>query len=103
MDKDNKNTEVNDTDKKLHISDVSDSKLNNQEIMIKRLRKGSKFNYIDSVERKITKVTGGDGYREFFVDIPFEKDSYNPNPYYTFEEGSDIYFTIGDVNNWNMY
>jgi hypothetical protein len=24
MDKDNKNTEVNDTDKKLHISDVSD-------------------------------------------------------------------------------
>ena len=28
MDKDNKNTEVNNTDKKLHISDVSDSSKN---------------------------------------------------------------------------
>ena len=30
MDKDNKNTELNNTDEKLHISDVSDSDLINQ-------------------------------------------------------------------------
>jgi hypothetical protein len=67
MNKDNKNTELNDTDKKLHISDVSDSKKFSKEDIINNFRtfintKGFDFNttmeekleiYIDWLNTKI--------------------------------------------------
>ena len=69
MNKDNKNTEVNNTDKKLHISDVSDSCLSRFKLGIKKY--GFEHTIDSDVPKEYVRIYD-ENSKKFFNEMPFD-------------------------------